>query len=322
VWEYAAQAGGVISAVAAHFQTFARQHADFGSADVIRDAVPTHDPVADAPSARSPHALQWQRLDVRDLVFRHAAARAAAPALDHVAVTLERGKRYALIGGSGSGKSTLLRALAGLYVCDRIVVDLDGRTTILGAADTARFLRGSATLIPQDADVFEGTLGANLSLCESLDGAPAPQHYPTALELACATDFLPGGDGALDVRVAERGANWSGGQRARVALARGVLAAAGSPLVLLDEPTASLDPATESRVYSNLFAAFADAALVSSVHRLNLLSRFDGVLLMHEGRLVACGTVEQLAGCPEFQQLQSAYRRDAAVQEGVEPRAA
>ncbi|MGK3908238.1 hypothetical protein ABI084_15465, partial [Enterococcus faecium] len=75
-------------------------------------------------------------------------------------------------------------------------------------------------------------------------------------------------------------------QRQRVALARGVLAARGSGLVLLDEPTASLDPATEQRVYARLFETFADACLISSVHRLNLLDRFDGVLLMSEGRLI------------------------------------
>lgn len=307
VWEYAAQAGGVISAVAAHFQTFARQHADFGSADPIRAA----DPLASAalPAAPVAHARSWQRLEIRDLVFRHAAARGAVPTLDHVAFTLERGKRYALIGGSGSGKSTLLRALAGLYVCDRIVLRLDGRTTLLGAAEAARLLRDGATLIPQDADVFEGTLGANLALCEALDGPPSPHAYPHALDLACATDFLPSGPEALDTRVAERGANWSGGQRARVALARGALAAGGSALVLLDEPTASLDPATEARVYDNLFATFADACLVSSVHRLHLLPRFDAVLLMHEGRLVACAAPGELAERPEFAALQAGWGR-------------
>ena len=85
-----------------------------------------------------------------------------------------------------------------------------------------------------------------------------------------------------------------------------MLAARGSSLVLLDEPTAHLDPATEAAVYDNLFAEFSDACVVSSIHRLQLLDRFDEVLVMREGRLVAQGTVAELAlSCPELERLTS-----------------
>jgi ABC-type multidrug transport system fused ATPase/permease subunit len=72
----------------------------------------------------------------------------------------------------------------------------------------------------------------------------------------------------------------------------------------MDEPTANLDPATEARVYANLFATFADACVVSSIHRLSMLDRFDDVLVIEEGRLVGQGRVDELAlSCPEFQRL-------------------
>jgi ABC-type transport system involved in cytochrome bd biosynthesis fused ATPase/permease subunit len=74
-----------------------------------------------------------------------------------------------------------------------------------------------------------------------------------------------------------------------------VLAAEGASLLLLDEPTSSLDPETEARVYQRLFAHFADAALVSSVHRLHLLDRFDEVILMRAGRIEAVGRAWELA---------------------------
>jgi ATP-binding cassette, subfamily B, bacterial len=88
------------------------------------------------------------------------------------------------------------------------------------------------------------------------------------------------------------------------------LAACGSDIVLMDEPTASLDPATEARVYTNLFAAFADACVISSVHRLSLLERFDEIIMMHDGRLVAQGSIDELTlTCPEFQRLTSLQTR-------------
>jgi ATP-binding cassette, subfamily B, bacterial len=299
VWEYSQQASGVIASIAAHFQTFARQHADYASADIIRDTVASEPPVS-AVAASS----DWRHCAIRDLTFHHLAKRSDGATLERLSFVLERGKRYALIGASGSGKSTLLRVLAGLYPAERVALTVDGGPTRVSPAEIAHFMRAQATLIPQDAEVYEGTLGENLSLCESVLGPPAPNAYAAALETACATDFVQPTPLGLEVSVAERAANWSGGQRARVALARGVLAATGSSLILMDEPTASLDPATEARVYTNLFAAFAGACVVSSIHRLTLLGRFDEVLVMRDGRLVAQGTPDELAlTCSEFQRL-------------------
>ncbi len=313
VWEYAQQAAGVIASIASHFQTFARQHADYASADLIRNTAP-------APaSAATPTDLPWRRMAVRDLTFHHAWSRGehlseGAPVrddgktLERLSFTLERGKRYALVGASGSGKSTLMRVLAGLYPAERIALKLDDGPTWVTPTEAAHRLRTCATLIPQDAEVYEGSLGENLALCETVQGPPAPNAYTAALEAACAADFVRPTPAGLDVRVSERAANWSGGQRSRIALARGILAACGSDIVLLDEPTASLDPETEARVYTNLFAAFADACVISSVHRLSLLNRFDQILVMQEGRLVAQGSLDELAlTCPEFQRLSSLH---------------
>jgi ATP-binding cassette, subfamily B, bacterial len=318
VWEYAQQSSNVICSIASHFQTFARQNADYSSADAIRDLAPAD---ADTDGARSthgrpaPHApaqypasqqsparnvANWHAISIRDLTFSHATHLA----LEKVALSLQRGKRYALIGGSGSGKSTLLRVLAGLYRAERIGLAIDAGAISVSPLTAATFLRSTATLIPQDAELYEGTLAENLALCESVSGPAQPSQFAAALEAACATDFIEPTGAGLETPVAERAANWSGGQRSRVALARGVLAAAGSGLVLLDEPTASLDPATEARVYANLFEVLKDACVISSVHRLHLLGNFDEVLVMQAGRLVAQGPADELVlTCREFQRL-------------------
>jgi ATP-binding cassette, subfamily B, bacterial len=305
VWEYAVQAGGVIASVAQHFQAFARQSADYESGDAILDEAPAH--FAAPPTTNHPH---WQQLEIHDLTFHHAASRGAAPTLDHVSLTLQRGKRYALIGGSGSGKSTLLRVLAGLYPCERGTLKCDPAYVIAAPTESARYLRSIATLIPQDAEVLAGTLAENLALCESVHGVPQADEFAHALTVAAADSFVDTSPAGLEMSVAERAANWSGGQKSRIALARGVLAAKGSGLVLLDEPTAHLDPKTEAQVYTRMFDMFPDACVISSVHRLHLLDRFDEVLLMHEGRLIAQGHADELAlTCPEFEALTRTYQR-------------
>jgi ABC-type multidrug transport system fused ATPase/permease subunit len=142
-----------------------------------------------------------------------------------------------------------------------------------------------ATLIPQDPQVFAGTIGYNITL--GLPYSEAEVARATALtQVDPLLKFLPKG---LESEVKERGANLSVGQRQRIALARGMLAAQHSSLIFLDEPTSSLDPATETAIYEAFLGAFGDACIVSTLHRLNLLPYFDEIVFMAEGRIVDAG---------------------------------
>lgn len=290
VYEYAQQAGGVITAIAAHFQSLARQRADYAAAA----------PLLAAPSAQdagAPAIHGWRELKLEGLHFAYAASHGAGVEID--ALTLQRGRRYALVGPSGAGKTTLLRLLAGLDRAGSGMLLLDGEAV----DQPGDSLRSFATLIPQQAEMFDGTLEENLAMGESA----APETIAAALYSASADTLVAGLGMGLGTRVAEGGANWSGGQRQRLALARGVLAAEGSALLLLDEPTSSLDPESEARVYQRLFRHFGEAAVVSSVHRLHLLDRFDEVILMRAGRIEAVGSAWALAqSSPLFRELLAA----------------
>lgn len=283
VYQYAQQAAGVVSSMAAHFQSFARMHADYGSAAPI-EAAPSR--AADLADERIDAAADWQLLGVDGLAWDYAARDAAADGgeravqgLREVGLTLRRGQRVALVGPSGGGKSTLLRVLAGLYTPSGGRLALDGR-----AADWPR-LRRLATLIPQETEVFEASVRENLDFGRAC--ADADLH--AALHVSGFDEVLAAIGGGLDTGLSERGFNLSGGQRQRLCLARGVLAARGSSLLLLDEPTSALDAATEARVLERIAQAFPAACLVASIHRLSLLDRFDTVVLMAAGRVVDAG---------------------------------
>jgi len=281
IFQYAQQIGGVVSAMAGHYHELIRYQADFADAATIADAP------ARPATAAAVLPPEWRRIEIEDLSFAYPGGRGGAPALSDIALALGRGERVALVGESGAGKSTLLRVLAGLYQPDRVALSIDGVAqpglTDLGAV---------ATLLPQDPEIFESTIAHNLTL--GLD------HDPAALRRACDlagfTPVLAGCPNGLATTISERGVNLSGGQKQRLALARGILAARDSALLMLDEPTSSVDPATEARIYAALFGAFPDACLVASVHRLHLLERFDRVVLMEHGRIVDTGSLAELLG--------------------------
>ena len=302
VYEYALQAGSVITGVAAHFQSLTRQKVDYTSGDEIR-ALPL--PAEQATAVGAPEAAaipeDWQQLKLSAVVFERQPADPSNPeavggSLTGIDLQLQRGKRYALVGPSGSGKTTLLRLLAGLYAPSAGQLQADGQSP-LPAAAVAPALRSVATLLPQDAELFGGTLRENLAMADAAAGhgsAEAAQrtgdsHYARALETAQASAFVAKMPGGLDAKVTARGGNLSGGQRQRVAIARALVAAEASSLLLLDEPTSALDPSTEAALIESFFEARADATIVASIHRPSLLPKFDALIMVEAGRVVATG---------------------------------
>jgi ATP-binding cassette subfamily B protein len=286
VYQFAQQAGGVVYTMAGNLQGVARMRTDFAGGDAIWAAPVAPRGRADgAPTDTGPAA--WTRIDVRDVHYEHALAdgETRAGGLRGVSLRLNRAERIALVGPSGSGKSTLLRVLAGLYEARRGHVDIDG-IAHLGL----RGLTEHATLIPQEPQVFEGTVRDNLAF----DQPHSEAAIAAAVAIGSFDTVLAGLPDGMQTAVAQGGFNFSGGQRQRLCLARGVLAAHGASVLLLDEPTSALDPLTEALVFRRLGEAFADACIVASVHRMSLLAHFDRVVLMIDGEVVDSGSVDDL----------------------------
>ncbi len=308
VHQYAQQIGTVVGSMATHWQDLVRHQADVAGAEAILTAEPRAGAAASLPDG-------WRTIRVENLTFRHAARPGEVrprPALNGVSLDLARGRRIALIGESGSGKSTLLRVLAGLYTADTVALSVDG-----AARPDLRDLSSVTTLIPQEPQIFDSTIRRNITM--GVDYPPAEVVRACRLaQLGPVLETLPAG---LDTPISEGGVNLSGGQRQRLALARGILAAQSSSLVMLDEPTSSVDPATELRVYDGLLEEFRDACVVSAIHRLHLLPRFDSVVLMEAGAVVDIGTMDELlAREPRFQAMWRNYH--GATQQGAAQAAA
>ena len=279
IHQYAEQAGSVVTSAAANLQNFARMRVGFASADPIWEA-----PVR--PAATGTVDRDWQRIDLRGVDYVHGGGSDATPrGIHQVALTLNRGERIALVGPSGAGKSTLMRVMAGLYEADRGHVAVDG-TAYAGVGPLASI----TTFVPQEADVYGTTVLENIVL----DGAPDPRALAAALRISAFDEVVATLPDGLASPVGERGSNLSGGQRQRLGLARGVLAASDSALILLDEPTSALDALIEAHVYRELKAGFPTACIVASVHRMSLLEHFDRVVLMQDGRVLDSGPVAEV----------------------------
>jgi ABC-type bacteriocin/lantibiotic exporter with double-glycine peptidase domain len=278
VHQYSQQVGNVVANMAMHWNDLVRQKTEVADVDPIFAS-----PARPLDGAAVPEG--WREIRVEGVRFVHPRAGDGRAALDGVSVQLRRGERLALIGESGAGKSSLLRVLAGLVDAERVSISVDGTVH-----PHLKHLGAVSVLLPQDPAVFESSLRENVTM-----GLPYRQSdVERACELAGFTSViaqLPQGWATL---ISERGVNLSGGQKQRLALARALLAAKDVGLVLLDEATSSVDASTEAEIYDRLMTAFAGACIVSSVHRLHLLARFDTVIVMERGRIVDAGTPDQV----------------------------
>ncbi len=286
---------GVFHDVAYQYTQIVTYNTDVQTAKVVSDsyeAYHTFDIEEKLPT-------DWQQISIENLSFSHKETLAeddTVHGLRKIHLDIQRGKKIALIGESGSGKSTLLALLRGLYQSDEgTLFHLNGKGEI-----SSNLIGNSVTLFPQEPEIFENTIEYNITL-----GLPStPEEVGKACELAYFNSVVKQLPNGLETDIKEKGVNLSGGQKQRLALARGILAAKTSAIVLMDEPTSSVDPKTEAMIYEQLFAAFTDKAVVSSLHRLHLLPSFDYIYLMDNGRVVAEGDFATLRSqSPDFQEM-------------------
>ena len=212
------------------------------------------------------------------------------PTLREVNLRMQKGSTIAVVGATGCGKTTLLHVIAGLVPVDSGEVRLGSRRV---------------GLVFQEAFLFAESLRYNLTL-----SADVPEDkIRRALRIAAAEQFVDDLGVSLDTELGERGVSLSGGQRQRLALARAL--AVGSELLLLDDTTSALDPATEATVLTNLRSLHDEISTIVVASRPSTIALADEVAFMAEGRIVAIGSHESLlAGNAHYQTLIQAFEHD------------
>ena len=202
-------------------------------------------------------------------------------------ITIEKGKSTAIVGESGSGKSTLLSLLQNLYPLK------EGNITI-GGMDlqyiSNRSLRQMVSVVPQQIDLFVGTIIENIAIG---DFEPDVQKILQLSKLLGINEFVEKLPATYNTILNENGVNLSGGQRQRIAIARAIYR--NPEILILDEATASLDPASEQKVQQTLeWLRIQGKTIIIIAHRLSTIKNCDTILVLQEGTLLEQGTHEYL----------------------------
>lgn len=248
--------------------------------EVIDAPAPVAEPEQAAAAPGSPFPLR-----LTGLAARHPGQE--RDALRGVDLTLEAGRRIAVVGPSGSGKTTLAQVLLRFLDPREGTYTLGGTDACALDGDDVRVLVG---LCAQDAHLFDSSVRENLRLARTGASEEELREALAAARLLEWADGLPDG---LDTLVGEHGERISGGQRQRLALARALLA--DFPVLVLDEPAEHLDLATADALTADLLAATAGRTTVLITHRLAGLEAVDEVLVLDGGKVVQRGAYAELA---------------------------
>jgi ABC-type multidrug transport system fused ATPase/permease subunit len=241
-------------------------------------------------------------LEVNNLSFSYHNENDAELHLNNICFSINHSERVALVGETGSGKTTFLKIMRDLYHPRNLTLSVDGQIIPQGFEGINRAI----TLVQQDPEILAKTVGENITMGAEYDSNLILKYT----NMACFTDVVLNLPKKFDSSIKEKGINLSGGQQQRLALSRGLLACHDKDIVLLDEPTSSLDTITEITVYQNIFREFKDKTIISTIHQLHLLPLFDRICVFDNGQIVGSGTLQELlTSCPKFVSLWEAMQR-------------
>jgi subfamily B ATP-binding cassette protein MsbA len=238
--------------------------------------------VRDRPGARPAPPFKG-RIEFAHVRFGYAPDQTV---LGDVSLVVQPGQRAALVGLTGCGKSTVIGLIPRMYDTLDGSISIDGQDV---RSFTLQSLRRQVSFVLQEAVLFHATVAQNIAY-----GKPdaTRDEIVRAATLANADEFITRLPNGYDTVIGERGETLSGGQRQRIAIARAIIRDAS--ILLLDEPSAALDPQSEELVFQGLERLLAGRSSITIAHRLATVRRADVIFVLHDGVISERGTHEEL----------------------------
>ncbi|MBT5185896.1 MAG: type I secretion system permease/ATPase [Kordiimonadaceae bacterium] len=219
------------------------------------------------------------KLDFKNVTFKYPDQ--TLKVLDDVSFTLNAGEKLGVLGKIGSGKSTILRLAAGLYEPDEGAVLIDDTDIRQIFPDD---LRQSMSVVLQDILLFSGSIKENIAMGRD---SISDEDILHAAKVSGVQDFLGSMPNGYDVQLRDRGEGLSGGQKQALALARALVNQA--PIMLMDEPSSSMDTHSEMKLISRLKEELKDNTVIVITHRSSMLALVDKIIVIDQGKIVAQG---------------------------------
>jgi ATP-binding cassette subfamily B protein/subfamily B ATP-binding cassette protein MsbA len=251
-------------------------------ADRVFEVLDTEPDVMD-----SPHAVEITEcrgeIEFDDVSFSYVDG---VPVLQNISFRAEPGKMIALVGPTGVGKTTIISLTARFYDPDSGSIRLDGRDL---RDITLSSLRNQISFVLQDIFLFNGTVAGNIAYGSKHAGM---EDIIRAAKIARAHEFIMEMPEGYDTVIGERGMKLSGGQKQRLSIARAVLR--NTPILILDEATASVDVDTEAKIQQAIQELTENRTIIVVAHRLSTVKKADTILVIEDGRIVESGNHSEL----------------------------
>lgn len=242
-----------------------------------------------AKGTETAEAVRFDHVDMR-------YAGAGADSLTDITFTAKKGQTIGIIGGTGSGKSSLVQLILRFYDAAKGNVYLNGEPIQNWSQEA---LREKVAIVPQKAQLFTGTIRSNLLMGKA--DATEDEMW-RALEIAQAAEVVRGKAGGLDEPVEQGGANFSGGQKQRLTIARALIAQAD--ILILDDSSSALDYATDAALRKALKTLPEETTVFIVSQRAGTIAHADQVLVLDDGQMAGIGTHEELlASCQVYREI-------------------
>lgn len=236
-------------------------------------------------------------LEFKDVSFRYPGAEAAV--LSHISFKVKQGQTVAFIGSTGSGKSTLINLIPRFY-------DVTDGQILLDGHDIKEYrqeaLQNKIGYVSQKAVLFEGDIASNVAFGQKQDGNYTEEQIEKAIRVAQSESFVADKDGGIYAKVAQRGSNFSGGQKQRLSIARAV--AKDPEMLIFDDSFSALDYQTDANLRKALAQECKDTTVLIVAQRIGTILHADQIVVLDQGKCVGIGTHKELMeNCDVYKEI-------------------